>query len=643
MANIRLFEIKLDQAGNKSTVLLDIGKQRIEKTISDVINFLCQGGKIERAYIENNELRTVGATNRGFKDMTGIYCGEYGEWIEIIEYLGNNHWRCKCTCGTIKSVQGSQLRNHTTKSCGHTVTDDLLGKTFGFWHVNKYVGNQSYECTCTCGCDNVTKIIRKYHLESGVSKSCGRLTTGLKNYIDYQFNDWTVISYNKELQRWLCKCTCGTPKYLTTQVISRQATNNCGCKRKKNFHDLEKTQFGQWTVLKELPGYQSGRTHYLCECSCGRQRIVNSQHLMLGSSISCGNCSKTDEQLEVLRSAEKFKKFIVNTATALGSALTLFDIADLLEVSTGTVYRLLNKYDAWCYIDRYVQRSKFEDDILTYVKTIENTAVITNARLLPNNQELDIYVSTKHLAIEANGTYWHSTYKKSADYHQIKTKNCITKGIQLLHIFEYEWNDETTQRKLKNLIKNRLGYVENIIYAKDTKIERIDNSITNQFLNDYHLQGAVNAEICYGLYLNNLLVEVMTFGHSRFTTEADYELLRLCTLPDYLVAGGAGKLFSKFKTDFPTCSVVTYCDLTKFSGKVYENLGMTFETYTAPNYVYVDRHNNVLSRYQCTKKKLVELNYGTEEQTEEEIMLNRNYFKIYNSGNARYIYRPSRK
>lgn len=160
-------------------------------------------------------------------------------------------------------------------------------------------------------------------------------------------------------------------------------------------------------------------------------------------------------------------------------------------------------------------------------------------------------------------------------------------------------------------------------------------------MNAYHLQGAVNAEICYGLYFNDMLVEVMTIGRPRFSAEADYELLRLCTLPDYLIVGGAGKLFTRFKTDFPRNSVVTYCDISKFSGKVYENLGMTFETYTAPSYVYVDKHNNVLSRYQCTKKRLIELNYGTEEQTEEEIMLSRNYLKIYNSGNARYIYRPS--
>lgn len=349
---IKLFEIKLDKNGNKNTVLLDIGKQRIEKTITEVVEFLNNGGKIERAYLINNELCTVGAANRGFKDMTGVYCGEYGDWIEIIEYLGNNRWRCRCTCGAIKAVQGSQLRNHTTKGCGHIITDDLTDKTFGFWHVNKYVGNQSYECTCTCGCNNTTKIIRKYHLESGASKSCGRLTTGLKDFTKYQFNDWTVISYNSDLRRWLCKCTCGTYKYLTAQVITRKATNNCGCKRKPTFHNLEKTQFGEWTILKEVPGYQYGRTHYLYECSCGRQRILNLQHLILGSSTSCGNCSKTDEQLEVLRSEEKFKQFITDTAINIGYTLTLFDLADLLEVSTGTIYRLLNKYNAWSYIDR---------------------------------------------------------------------------------------------------------------------------------------------------------------------------------------------------------------------------------------------------------------------------------------------------
>ena len=64
--------------------------------------------------------------------------------------------------------------------------------------------------------------------------------------------------------------------------------------------------------------------------------------------------------------------------------------------------------------------------------------------------ELDIYIPELNLAFEFNGNYWHSSLLKDKYYHQQKTKLCYSTGIQLIHIYEYDWNNN------KETIKNNI-------------------------------------------------------------------------------------------------------------------------------------------------------------------------------------------
>ena len=82
--------------------------------------------------------------------------------------------------------------------------------------------------------------------------------------------------------------------------------------------------------------------------------------------------------------------------------------------------------------------------------------ILKNYPLLLNGKELDIYIPEKHIAIEFNGNYWHSSELKDIHYHQEKSLNCLKLGIRLIHIYEYEWvNDkENIKLFLKNTILN---------------------------------------------------------------------------------------------------------------------------------------------------------------------------------------------
>lgn len=57
--------------------------------------------------------------------------------------------------------------------------------------------------------------------------------------------------------------------------------------RKGQIIDITGNTYGEWKVLEFVPAEKKG-SRWLCECSCGNQRVVYSGHLKNGASKSCG-------------------------------------------------------------------------------------------------------------------------------------------------------------------------------------------------------------------------------------------------------------------------------------------------------------------------------------------------------------------
>ena len=94
--------------------------------------------------------------------------------------------------------------------------------------------------------------------------------------------------------------------------------------------------------------------------------------------------------------------------------------------------------------------SKGEKEVLEFVKSIYSGTIIENDRtqMTPNdengwieNHELDIWLPDIKVAIEFNGTYWHSLPNK-IESDKFKKIQCESKGIRLLTISESDWNNE---------------------------------------------------------------------------------------------------------------------------------------------------------------------------------------------------------
>lgn len=578
-----------------------------------------------------------------------------GEWT-VKEYLGKGKWRCECSCGVVKSVSGSNLRMRKTMSCGHRTDSptnfvDLTGAMIGDWKVLEYAGKGMWHCECSCG---VKKLVNGQSLRLHKSTSCGHNATGFRDITGMTFYDIYVRKYIGH-QMYECECSCGKIYNVDGRSLRTGHTKSCGHATNAKI-DMTGTKFGHWLVRSYIKNENNSEeieailaeqglsasylksTFVLCECDCGRLRILNSKELRLGKTLSCGQCKRTDEQVEMTSTKEKFHTALNFEVTRLGHKLLLEEACVLLGLGLSATKYYISLYNGQRYIAYNRTMSDFEIQISRYIESLGITIEQSNREIL-DGKELDIYVPNKNFAIEANGVYWHSSEFKPKDYHQQKTLQCVEKGIHLMHIFEHEWKDEQTQQKIKNLIAQALNVNQQCLYARDTVVKEITNTESNEFLNKYHLQGSVNADTCLGLYYNDELVQVMTFGKPRFNAEYEIELLRLCTKAGYKVTGGVSKLFAYYINKYNPASIISYSDAAKFTGKVYEQLGMKYDGFTSINYMYVDTASLcTLNRMQCTKKKLIEQGYGTEEQTEEEIMGLRGFTRLYTCGNRRYVY-----
>lgn len=84
--------------------------------------------------------------------------------------------------------------------------------------------------------------------------------------------------------------------------------------------------------------------------------------------------------------------------------------------------------------------SKKEKELLNFIKSIYNGAIIENSKLVIPPYEVDIFLPDLNIAFEFNGTFWHSELQKDKFYHFIKSMKCKEKGIRLVHIYEWEWD-----------------------------------------------------------------------------------------------------------------------------------------------------------------------------------------------------------
>ena len=212
---------------------------------------------------------------------------------------------------------------------------------------------------------------------------------------------------------------------------------------------------------------------------------------------------------------------------------------------------------------------------------------------------------------------------------------CKNKGIKLISIWADDWDFK--KDIVKSIILNSLNLTQNKLNARDCQIKEISYKDSKLFLEKNHIQGNCMSSIRVGLFYNNELVSLMTFGKRKINKkEMCLELLRYCSKLNTSIRGGASKLFNYFlKTYNPSDKIISYASCDISDGSLYKILGFKEIGHTGLNYWWADDKRHHRSNFM--KYKLVEQGFDPNKKA-TQIMKERKFRKIYGTGNIKYEY-----
>ena len=252
------------------------------------------------------------------------------------------------------------------------------------------------------------------------------------------------------------------------------------------------------------------------------------------------------------------------------------------------------------------------------------------------NNSYDIKVG--NTLIEIDPTYTHNVignhWGTALDmyYHRNKTELAEKHGYRCIHVFDWDSWDA---------IINLLRKPARRIFARNCTIYKLNPSVGDNFLGSYHLQGTCRGQLLYlGLVVDDELLMVMTFGKSRFNKNYFVELLRLCTKPGVIVVGGASRLFSYATSEYGLSEIISYCDRSKFTGTVYENMGMAFKCVTPPQEIWSRNDQKITANLLRSRgyDQLFHTNFG-KGTSNEDLMLQAGWLPVYDCGQRVYEFK----
>ena len=306
-----------------------------------------------------------------------------------------------------------------------------------------------------------------------------------------------------------------------------------------------------------------------------------------------------------------------------------------MSIKSRTRPRKGNKRPSGCPICN-ANASRKEIEVFEYIKSILPKAVevFRNDKTLITPLELDIYIPSKNIAIEFNGLYWHTENQgKDRNYHKEKHDACRRKNIQLITIWEDEWDFK--REIVKSMIAHKIG-VDNSdkVYARKAYVVEINKDSAREFLDKNHIQGFSSGTVYYGLEHDGSLVAVSSWRKLKNTLYLD-RYATSCT-----VVGGMGKLLKQAKQYAKEKSmneIVTFADKSVSDGSLYELLGFRYDGEIRPDYKYVVNGERKHKFGYRLKRFRNDTNLFYEDGLTEKQLADRNGLKrIWDCGKIRY-------
>jgi len=276
---------------------------------------------------------------------------------------------------------------------------------------------------------------------------------------------------------------------------------------------------------------------------------------------------------------------------------------------------------------------------LEFEQLLKDANINYEKEFLLENRYYDFKVDNYLIEINPTATHnatwspWHKDKGIDKYYHADKTDIAIRNGYRCIHIWDWD-----NQKQIINTFLKSHGSIG----ARKCEIKLVNTEEEINFLNTYHFQGYVKSRVAIGLYEDNNLVLIMTFGKPRYSKKYKWELIRLCSSKK--VIGGANKVFKYFIENYHPKSIVSYCDLSKFSGEVYDSLEFKKTSRAIGRHWYniqLQDHitDKLLFRYGFDK--LLGKTFGNfgNGSSNEQLMLQHGFVEIYDCGQATYVWK----
>ena len=392
---------------------------------------------------------------------------------------------------------------------------------------------------------------------------------------------------------------------------------------------------------------------FICE-ECGKEEIkrinVLKENYEVSGKLLCASCMLSNNQIEAFRnkiigtskepltSKEKLEEFFNQyPKKSLRFYLDKLnkDFKAGEHIYRGTLIKYAEKYGLRDYLNHCgvsFEEGSVEEILLDFLD--ESDIVRRSQKIIPP-LELDFYIPSKNIAIEFNGNYWHSDEylnqtRKVSDqyenygkiYHQNKSLKCKEKGIYLVHIFEFEWNDRTSYINRENIIdyiEKLINNNEEDILNKSIEIKEISNEETLFFLEENslltdHKIGFLNL----GLFVNGNLSSILSIE--------DNQIVNF----EYTISSSTSfkYLFEYYINNYNIDNITFNYNLNYPIKLNLEELGFKLKEITEPTYK-ITNNNSVFT--------------PEEFKLREDLQDKKHYYKIYSAGNLIYSYNKSKE